>query len=457
MKKLSNLLSFLYASATVVYVSARDFGFIGTAIVLIVVLLMLYSTRIRAGCTPFVMLPFLLFFTIFVSMGTQRLDFGSSLYFFIVYAAILLSLSTEVWTATIGLITLGVAISAGGVSDTTDAIVFAFIVLLWLFTRNIRVPMIFMTVFPLLIVIVFLSASKLELGIANQFTLRSTEQQQTPSASSLEGSIPAGRSLGELDLFNTTETGESVPGKMLFMPDFLLNILLLLGAFSMILMMIKVKAFNGYLKVIFFSTAVFVMFIAISISVFMFLNQSEEKIVDAGAETGVIIPGKIARSVSTAEATSFTGLTRKFDNSLRIDIEWILLIAASGIVLLTGVFLLKLMKKTVTESTTEEVEAIPEEVELLPLDRFPELKFSKDYILSAYWWLRRKYFPNLHHLTPYELIRYDLESKYLQTLTEIYVEVRYAGKIPKKDAFHEFHDVLKEFSLEKENKISSET
>lgn len=61
MKKLNDLLSFFYASAAVIYVSARDFGLIGTSIVLAVVLFMLYSTRIKAGCSAFVMLPFLLF------------------------------------------------------------------------------------------------------------------------------------------------------------------------------------------------------------------------------------------------------------------------------------------------------------------------------------------------------------------------------------------------------------
>jgi len=447
LKKLNDLLSFFYASAAVIYVSARDFGLIGTSIVLAVVLFMLYSTRIKAGCSAFVMLPFLLFFSIFVSMGTRRLNFGSSLYFFIVYAAILLSLSAEIWTAVTGLVLFGISLSLGGFSSA-DAVIFVFIVLLWFFTRNLKIPIIFLTLFPLLAIIILLSASGIELSITDQFMPKNQSASETPSATAFEESVPAEPfSNNPMDLNpSPSRTDKTVPGKLLFIPDFLLNFLLVIGAISMLFMIVKVKAFSGYLKILLLGTAIFAIVIAGSSSIFMFLNQTENKPITSGTGIGPQFSGKVGGTIPgvISETASSTAPAKIVNGFFSMSIEWILLIAASSIVVFTALALIKLMKKVANEAPEEKAKTkeIPEEIELLPLDKLPDLRISRSYILAAYWWLRRKYFSTLHHLTPYELLTLEKGETTFEELTEIYVRTKYAGRSPSKTECEKFHQLL---------------
>ncbi|HEW91068.1 MAG TPA: hypothetical protein ENF81_00780 [Thermotogaceae bacterium] len=99
---------------------------------------------------------------------------------------------------------------------------------------------------------------------------------------------------------------------------------------------------------------------------------------------------------------------------------------------------------------------IPQGIEMLPLDQIPTLKYTKDYILAAYWWLRRKYFGSLDFLTPYELLdkvkKVDyINQKNFKFLTESYVLVHFGNKKLSKMNFKRFDKNLREIVDDLEN------
>ncbi|OAA27221.1 hypothetical protein AT15_05215 [Kosmotoga arenicorallina S304] len=445
MKKLSDSVSFLYASLAVIYVSARDFSLIGTSIILAVVLFMIYATRIRDGCSSFIMLPFLLFFSIFVSMATRQLDFGSSLYFFVVYSAILLSLSMEIRTAVIGIVLFGVSLSFGGFSGA-DAVFFAIIVLLWLFTRSLRVPVLSLISFSLITAIILLSSNGLELNTASSLLDIKITTAETPYATELKENAPIEIPSNKLIDLNPSASNidEALSDKSLFIPDFLLIFLLIFGAISMLYMIIRVKAFSGFSKILILGIVIFTLVIASFSSIFLLLNQTENKPTALGTGIGPQFSGKASDGISgvISEIASSTGSASTDNGFFAQSIEWMLLIAASGIVIFMTFALIKLMKKVAVETSEEKEEKIPEEIELLPLDRFPDLHISKEYILAAYWWLRRKFFPGLHNLTPYELLTLEKGEATFKELTEIYVKTKYAGKSPSRIECERFYQLL---------------
>lgn len=107
-------------------------------------------------------------------------------------------------------------------------------------------------------------------------------------------------------------------------------------------------------------------------------------------------------------------------------------ITAPGILLLVSGFLVyyavRFFRNARVPSEIPE-EGVPKDVVILPIDEIPSFECSRQAIFAIYWWIRRKYFPGRHHLTPNEILDVqDEPSKELMSITEIYTKLRYAGQ-----------------------------
>jgi hypothetical protein len=105
-------------------------------------------------------------------------------------------------------------------------------------------------------------------------------------------------------------------------------------------------------------------------------------------------------------------------------------------VLLMGFIIHSMLSKSREGKRHEKVEEVPESVPLFSLKEFPAFSKTREYILGAYWWIRRKYFAGMHHLTPYELFEREISKEMnleefneaFSYLTEVYVNIHYGNK-----------------------------
>lgn len=146
---------------------------------------------------------------------------------------------------------------------------------------------------------------------------------------------------------------------------------------------------------------------------------------------------------------------RKIDSNLvtsfvkAFEVSGILILSAISFYLLFYFFRFTREFKIVNIEKKEK--DIPENVKMIPLDQFPGLDYTKEYIVSAYWWLRRKYFGNMNFLTPYELLNKirkieTVDFEVFKNLTECYVMVHFGGKKISRTDFETFDGNLRKIS-----------
>ena len=119
-------------------------------------------------------------------------------------------------------------------------------------------------------------------------------------------------------------------------------------------------------------------------------------------------------------------------------------------VLLMGYIIYSLLSKTNERKEQEKEEEIPESIPLFSLKELPAFSATREYILGAYWWVRRKYFAGMHHLTPYELyeveINDEISSEKLREafnyMTEVYINVHYGNKDVDESTYRNFEEAL---------------
>ncbi|MFN3283006.1 MAG: hypothetical protein ACK40Q_02050, partial [Pseudothermotoga sp.] len=89
--------------------------------------------------------------------------------------------------------------------------------------------------------------------------------------------------------------------------------------------------------------------------------------------------------------------------------------------------------------------------------KIPEFEPTEKFILGAYWWLRRKYFSNLHHLTPLEILAVTGEQENLSIVTDSYVKLRYAHQEMTQQQMKVFYENLIRFVQNMQNQTQSGT
>lgn len=136
-------------------------------------------------------------------------------------------------------------------------------------------------------------------------------------------------------------------------------------------------------------------------------------------------------------------------------LDTIAIILLSGV---TGIILYSILKTTKLKipHTEESQEKIPEDVYIYPLDKIPQFEPTEKFILGAYWWLRRKYFAQFHHLTPFEILTMTEDEDGLSKITDLYVKLRYAHQKLSEQEMKVFYDHMIEF-IEKMQRRTQDT
>lgn len=133
-------------------------------------------------------------------------------------------------------------------------------------------------------------------------------------------------------------------------------------------------------------------------------------------------------------------------------LNWLSLI----LLIFSGVFMIYLTFYTATSVRPLVSSSKPNHIETSELSsNESSLKFetSERFVAEAYWWFRRKYFPGLHHLTPYEILNLKSSSEAFRKLTDTYVSLRYANKKLEPEEIRNFYTNLLEICdlLEKDS------
>lgn len=137
-----------------------------------------------------------------------------------------------------------------------------------------------------------------------------------------------------------------------------------------------------------------------------------------------------------------------------LDIVSILALSFMIVVLIYS--LLKTARlRTFDERKAEE--KIPQDVELYPLEVIPEYEPTERFVLGAYWWLRRRYFSEYHHLTPFELLVLSGTNEYLSKMSDIYVKLRYGKRRLTEQDTRFFYEQLLKFVAQHETKLENTT
>ncbi len=137
-----------------------------------------------------------------------------------------------------------------------------------------------------------------------------------------------------------------------------------------------------------------------------------------------------------------------------LDTITVILLSAVSTVIVYSIFRTARLKAPQAEKIQEQ---IPEDVQIYPLDKVPEFEPTKKFIFGAYWWLRRKYFSNLHHLTPLEILAVTGEQENLSIVTDTYVKLRYAHQEMTQQQMKVFYENMIRFVQNMQNQTQNGT
>lgn len=124
-------------------------------------------------------------------------------------------------------------------------------------------------------------------------------------------------------------------------------------------------------------------------------------------------------------------------------LNWLSLI----LLIFSGAFMIYLTFYTATNVRPSVDSSKPDDVETEKVssnEDFLKFEASERFVVEAYWWFRRKYFPDLHHLTPYEILNLKGSSEAFKKLTDRYVALRYANKKLEPEEIRNFYTSLLE-------------
>lgn len=122
-------------------------------------------------------------------------------------------------------------------------------------------------------------------------------------------------------------------------------------------------------------------------------------------------------------------------------LNWLSLI----LLIFSGVFMIYLTFYTATNVRPLVDSSKPDDVETEKIssnEDFLKFEASERFVFEAYWWFRRKYFPGLHHLTPYEILNLEGSFEAFERLTDTYVILRYANKKLEPEEIRNFYTSL---------------
>lgn len=215
---------------------------------------------------------------------------------------------------------------------------------------------------------------------------------------------------------------------------------------------------KGTLKLLILGALFFAIVIS-SLSLLLRLIKPSEK----GFEELSQIEQSITQNEQNLQISSnATVITVEDEGMSKSNVNFMSILDVITIVLLlvvTGTIIYSIFKTARLKAPQEEKiqEQIPEDVHIYPLDKIPEFEPTEKFILGAYWWLRRKYFSNLHHLTPLEILAVTKEQENLSIVTDSYVKLRYAHQEMTQQQMKVFYENMIRFVQKMQNQTQSET
>lgn len=235
--------------------------------------------------------------------------------------------------------------------------------------------------------------------------------------------------------------------------EFLISFTLIVFGLFLSFVVIKILKSKEGIRNLLLSFLYFTVLIGFLVFIFLMVKDIEYSRISLGTNSftsnihQIMYPDLSNNSNSVFEKKIDFGLLSFFIKAL--EISGIFMLSLISFYLLF--YLFKFVHEFKVTNSGEKEKDIPENVKMIPLDQFPALNYTKEYIVSAYWWLRRKYFGNMNFLTPYELLdkikkveSVDFEA--FKHLTECYVLVHFGNKQISRSDFKAFDSNLRKIS-----------
>lgn len=452
----------VYAILLGIYLFSGEFSLTSTITLIGVIAIIALRSVSRMGCSIFLSIPFSIIAMVIFTTGAEKLPAKESIAFIMMFVAIALLISEKLISSGLGVFLLGAALAINPILGAPlDVVVFLFALLGWLLIHSQEIPLRILILLVLASSTIILFTENLEisptakllevLNTTNTATAvegHLTNNHQIPISSKTGNSIDIGHPVNAPEILNAHKSFEDK------LSDFVVFLLLIVGASTMLVLYARATRIKGFWNSLIIVAVVFVLVLSITIMGFMYLREQPDKPV-----FGAAVPNE-QPGYSGVPSANLNSQPIEKDNKEKGIEDTVPLIGVTlrsfltigtvivGVVfaILLFSFLIRIMKEKKEKEQPEEApEEIPKGIILYSLNEVPSFSPTVDYILGAYWWLRRKYYSGFHHLTPYELLEKEKESdfeKNLKLITELYVLVKYAGREPSYEDFENFNKNL---------------
>ncbi len=407
------------------------------------------------GCLSVFILPIVIIFTIVIANGVNKASADNTIFYILAAIGVALIVNSSTMFSITGLASIGVYLTLLPVLNrNADSLFFVILLLIWITFRYKKANLVSITFFTVLCVMIIALVPNVEnnlLGLTQRgMNVESKERILKEETESAEQHQVTGQTedTGGTKLKVSNEIGNIDMKKLL--PEGSLLIILSLGAFIMGYMFWKASSIKGFWKAFIIGLLLIVFVVGIRFLVIFIFKNTQGLEIAEGLSFGQgysVETGKMPTiSLDPVPESDYKEIEVVIPRGFHIFIVFGL--TTLGILLL-GYIIYTMFSRT-DEKKQEEVEEIPENVPLYPLEKLPAFSMSKRYILGAYWWVRRKYFEGLHHLTPYELLENEIinESdaqsfvKAFTYMTEVYVRVHYGNKNIDRNIYKDFESSI---------------
>ncbi|MEJ5229608.1 MAG: hypothetical protein WHT65_06365 [Pseudothermotoga sp.] len=412
---------------------------------LILVALTVFCTLLLTwdiGCSTVLILP-VIFITTFVISGIVKIEFFSAMVLvFVITSLVLISTSDGVLSMS-SLVFLGIYFSlATPHGRVFDLLCFGLLIGFWYANKS--------KLFNLKVALMYIVATVLvAVGFArvNLFPLKSVlssipEPQKQESPEKIQSQ--------EQILVMTKSSDQQESSKKSWLTDFIDKVWfpIVLILFGILLFTFSVTNFGvkGTLKLLLLGLLIFTVSISALSLVFRFIKPTERV-----SEQFLSLQENEQQAQESYQVSQEATVlivedsnTKKSLTNIQTILDWISVfsLAIMSVVLVYSIF--KVSERMKLPLKDEQI-GLPEDVVVYPLDKIPEYENTETYVLGAYWWLRRKYFPQHHNMTPYEILSLTDRDEDLSVMTNIYVKVRYAKQTISEQDIKTFHEHFLKF------------
>lgn len=412
-------------------------------------------SRTKSGCSTVIFIPFIVLMMIILTSRIAQVEPEKSVIFVLAAIGVVISTVEKRSVSLVGVVLMGISMYINPTMGLRyDALFFLGIIIVWLIIFSDRIPFFTLALLVGLAVIFIAFTPELDSGVMTFFA-----KEPTISSTTTETKVNPIVSTNKNTFISYSEDGEQSREVSISLLEtdnggaddsiFYFILLTTIGPliYALLFRVVKLKrVWKSNLLIALIIAGI----IAIGIGGFMWFRDQPDNPLLAGESP----PGQITSqseiqrgSVPTQSGTS------EVTEDIHLETNRLTWLMYTGAILLFLGFTLpvfiSIMRIPKKEQPKPEKAKLPEGIRALPLDKLPELSFDRDYILSAYWWLRRKYFPGSYSLTPYEVLKAVSEDyteivPVITELTEEYVLTRYGGRKVEKSDCTSFNDLLQE-------------